>query len=177
MREIYFITGNENKLREAKAIMPEIQGLNLDLLEIQDIDPYKIIKHKVEEAKKQVQEKFIVEDVSFYLEATNGLPGPLIKWFLKTVGVEGLVKIAKTYENHKAQARCIIGYFDGKETKYFEGIVNGKITEPKGNNGFGFDVIFVPEGYDKTYSEMDEEEKNKLSHRKLALEKLREHLK
>ncbi|HLC85957.1 MAG TPA: RdgB/HAM1 family non-canonical purine NTP pyrophosphatase [Candidatus Nanoarchaeia archaeon] len=174
MNELYFITGNENKLKEAKEIMPEIKGLNMDLLEIQDINPHKIIKHKVEEARKQVPGRFIVEDVSFYLEAINGLPGPLIKWFLKTIGVEGIVKIAKTYENYKAQAKCIIGYFDGSEIKYFEGVVNGIIVEPKGNNGFGFDVIFVPDGHEKTYAEMSEEEKNQLSHRKLALEKLKE---
>src|SRR3989338_8013701 len=108
MNELYFITGNENKLKEAKEIMPEIKGLNMDLLEIQDINPHKIIKHKVEEARKQVPGRFIVEDVSFYLEAINGLPGPLIKWFLKTIGVEGIVKIAKTSSTINLPGTCFL---------------------------------------------------------------------
>jgi len=178
-KKIYFVTGNKNKLKEAKAIMPEIEGLELDLSEIQELEPKKILETKLEEAKKyKPNTNLMVEDLSLEINEMNGLPGPLIKWFLKSVGREGVVKIAKTFGNQKAIARLTLGFSNDKgENKYFEGIVKGKIVKPRGESDFGWDPIFVPEGYDKTYAEMGMEEKNKISHRKIALEKLKRYLK
>ena len=65
---------------------------DIDLTEIQSVDPKEIIEHKLNEAKKHMKGNLVVEDTSLYFEALNGLPGPLIKWFLKTVGNEGLAK-------------------------------------------------------------------------------------
>jgi len=177
--KIYFVTGNKNKLKEAQAIMPEIEGLDLDLAEIQELDPKKILETKLEEAKKyKPNTNLMVEDLSLEINGMNGLPGPLIKWFLKSVGIEGVVKMAKLFGNGKAVARLTLGFCNAKgENKYFEGIVEGKIVEPMGESDFGWDPIFVPEGHDKTYAQMGMEEKNKISHRKIALEKLREYLK
>ena len=176
MNEIYFITGNENKLKEAREIIPNIRGLNIDLTEIQSIDAHEVIKHKLLEARKKHFGNFIVEDTSLYLGCLNGLPGPLIKWFLKSIGNEGLVKIAKDHNNHKALAKCIIGYYKDDEIKFFEGVIEGTLTESKGENGFGWDKIFMPNSYEKTFAEMNIEEKNKISHRKIAFEKLKESL-
>lgn len=176
MNEIYFLTGNENKLKEVKEFVPEIKGLNVDVTEIQSISAEEIIKHKLNEAKKQHSGKFVVEDTSLYLDCLNGLPGPLIKWFLKTIGNEGLVRLAKFHNNDKAIAKCIVGFSDGEKLNFFEGSINGKIVEKKGENGFGWDKIFQPDGYEKTFAEMTTEEKNKISHRRLAFEKLREYL-
>ena len=173
--KLFFISGNAGKLKEAKNILNfEIEGLDIDLKEIQSLDPHEIIKNKLEEARKKFDGKFIVEDVSLNFECLNGLPGPLIKWFLKSLGAEGLVKIVKTFGNNKATAKCIIGYFNEMRIEFFEGVVNGKIVEPKGNNGFGWDPIFLPDGSNKTYAEMSDEEKNKVSHRRKAFERFRE---
>ena len=81
MNELFFITGNENKLREARSIFPDIKGLNIDLIEIQSIDSRKIIEHKLNDAKKHHSGSFIVEDTSLELISMKGLPGPLIKFF------------------------------------------------------------------------------------------------
>jgi non-canonical purine NTP pyrophosphatase (RdgB/HAM1 family) len=175
MNELYFITGNENKLKEAQQILPGIKGLNVDLIEIQSIDSRKIIEHKLNEAKKHHSGIFVVEDSSLSLISMNGLPGPLIKFFEKTVGLEGITKLAETFGN-KAIAKNVLGYFDGEKIIFVEGIVEGSIVSPRGENGFGWDKIFMPEGYDKTFAEMTSEEKNKISMRKLAFEKLIEHL-
>jgi len=176
MENIYLITGNENKLNEAKQFINRIEGLNIELTEIQSINPYEIIKHKLEEAKKFHKSNFIVEDTSLSFECLNGLPGPLIKWFLKTIGNKGLVDIIKNYENKKASAKCIIGISKTGNINFFEGTVEGKIVSERGSNGFGWDKIFVPDGYEKTFAEMLPEEKNKISHRKIAFEKLKEYL-
>lgn len=173
--KIYFVTGNKNKLKEVQMIWPEIEGLELDLKEVQELEPKNILEEKLEEAKKYKPNTcLMVEDLSLEIDGMNGLPGPLIKWFLKSVGREGVYKMAKMFGNQEAIARVTLGFVDKNgENKYFEGIVKGKIVEPRGESDFGWDPIFIPEGFDKTFAEMGAEEKNKISHRKIALEKLR----
>jgi len=174
--KIYFLTGNKNKLDEAMAIMPEIESKDVDLPEIQEIDPKKIIEIKLEAASKVVEGNLMVEDNSLYMSATEGLPGPLIKWFMKTIGSRGLVDIATKLGNSAAEAKVWIGYLSEGKTEFFEGNIKGKIVEPRGENGFGWDAIFEVEGTGKTFAEMTSEEKNKISMRKVALEKLKSYL-
>ncbi len=176
MDKIYFITGNENKLIEAKEFIPEIKSININLTEIQSTNPKDIIKHKLEEAKKNHEgNKFIVDDVSLYLEGMKDLPGPLIKFFEKSIGIKGIVELTKIFGN-KTIVRGIIGYYNNGKIEYFEGNIKGIIVEPRGDKGFGWDPIFQPEGYEKTFAEMTLEEKNKISHRKIAFQKLKEYL-
>lgn len=174
---LYFLTGNQGKLAEAKAIVPEIEGLDIDLPEIQEIDAHKIIEAKLKAAFVHQSGEFIVEDTSLYFDGLKGLPGPLIKWFLETVGVEGLYKIAQAFGIQKASAKTIIGYAkDPQNIQYFEGTIDGIVVAPRGDQGFGFDPIFLPDGYDQTFAEMGVEEKNKISMRRVAFIKLKEHL-
>jgi len=175
--KLFYITGNEGKFRETKMIIPEVEQLNIDLPEIQEVDPKKIIELKLLEAKKHANERFIIDDASFYLGATPGLPGPLIKWFMKTIGNQGLFQIASRFDNFEAKAVVIVGYLNEEGViHYFEGKIDGKIVEPRGTNGFGWDAIFQPNGFEKTFAEMSTEDKNLISHRKIALEKLKKHL-
>jgi non-canonical purine NTP pyrophosphatase (RdgB/HAM1 family) len=177
--KLYFITGNKNKLLEVKAILPFVEQLELDLEEIQETDAHKIIKAKMQEAFKQHKtgEAFIIEDTSLYLDCLNGLPGPLIKWFMQKLGVEGIFEMVKKLGNNKAEAKTIIGYSKNeKEIEFFEGSIKGTIVKPSGPTTFGWDPIFKPDGHDKTFQEMAKEEKNYLSMRRIAVEKLRTHL-
>lgn len=176
---LYFITGNAGKISEAKSILGanRIEALDIDLPEIQEIDAHKIIKAKLTEALKHKDGDLIVEDTSLYLDVLNGLPGPLIKWFLAKMKADGLFEIAEKFGNYKAQAKTIIGYAkDNKNIKFFEGIIEGEIVKPSGDKGFGWDPIFKPNGYNISFGEMDREEKNLFSMRKLAFEKLRDYL-
>lgn len=176
MQPVYFITGSDKKFAEIKVIVPQVEQLQIDLPELQALDPHTIITAKLEEAKKHHAGSFIVEDTSLYLDALNGLPGPFIKWFMETIGNEGLFKIAKAFNNFDARAKTIIGYADESGgVEFFEGEVHGVIVEPAGE-GFGWDSIFKPEGYDKNFAQMGVEEKNKISMRKLAAEKLKNFL-
>lgn len=173
---LYFITGNKDKLAEIQSILGSVEALDVDLQEIQELDAHKIIKAKLEEALKHHTGDFIVEDTSLYFEALNGLPGPLIKWFMKTVGNEGLYKIAQAFDNFNAEAKTIVGYSGrGGNIEFFEGSIRGTIVSPKGG-GFGWDPIFQPEGYSKTFGELSADEKNSFSMRKKAAEKLKQHL-
>ena len=107
---LYFITGNKGKLAEVQSILGNVEALDIDLPEIQSLDAREIIKAKLEEAQKHQTGEFIVEDNSLYLEGIKGLPGPLIKWFMKTVGNDGLYKMAEAFGNFNAEAKVIIGY-------------------------------------------------------------------
>ncbi|MCX6740556.1 MAG: RdgB/HAM1 family non-canonical purine NTP pyrophosphatase [Candidatus Parcubacteria bacterium] len=175
--KMYFITGNKGKLHEVQSILPDVEQLDIDLPEIQEIDARKVVEAKLLEALKNHKGEFIIEDTSLYLDCLNGLPGPLIKWFLKTIGNNGLAEIARKYGNYKAQAKTIIGYAKNpQEIYFFEGDLEGEIAEPTGETGFGWDPIFKPRGFAKTFAEMTREEKNKISMRRQALNKLKQFL-
>lgn len=171
------VTGNKGKYEEAKLIIPDLEFKDVDLIEIQSIDSKEIIKHKLDEAKKVLTGNLIVEDNSLYLDCLHGLPGPLIKWFLKTIGNDGLVKMAESFENSKARASVLIGLgMEDGQIEFFEGSIDGEIVRPRGENGFGWDQIFKPTGWEKTFGEMTLDEKNNISMRKIAFQKLKDFL-
>jgi len=180
---ILFITGNKHKLREAKEILQghEVEGKALDLPELQSLDLDEIIMEKLAAAipfTMSDKVALMVEDTGFWIGET-GLPGPFIKHFWKTIGRKGLVTFAQAFGAEHARAECHIGLLlpDSKPPQFFVGIVDGKLVPPRGESGFGFDPLFIPEGYDKTFAEMDAKEKNAISHRRKALEALSEYLK
>ena len=178
IKKLYFITGNRTKFEEAKEILRDIdlEQFDVDLPEIQEIDWLAVVKAKLEAALERHAGPFIVDDVSVRFEALNGLPGPLIKWFLKAMSLEEIHGMLEKLGNTAAEVSLLIGYAKNRDDiHFFEGVVRGKIVAPRGEY-FGWDPIFAPNGSQKTYAEMGREEKNKLSHRRLALDKLKEFL-
>lgn len=174
---LHFITANAGKYEEVKQYIHEVVQLDIDLPEVQGLDPHFIIRNKLVEAHQHHRGELMVEDTSLYFDALNGMPGPLIKWFLKALGNQGLYELAVKLGNPKATAKTIIGYSDnGSDPVFFEGVVSGKIVTPQGKEGFGWDPIFQPDGYTKTFAQMWEE-KNLLSMRKIAVGKLVTYLK
>jgi inosine triphosphate pyrophosphatase len=177
LMEIYFVTGNKNKFAEALSIIPSLKQLDIDLTEIQEIDAHLIIEAKLAEGLRHKQGDFIVEDTSLYFDALKGLPGPLIKWFLKTLGNEGLARLANQLDSQKAEAKTIIGYAESSDKiHYFEGAIKGSVVAPRGTTSFGWDSIFQPDGYSKSFAEMSREEKGAISMRRLAFEGLKNYL-
>lgn len=179
MSELVLITSNMGKLREVQSILGEsavIRNMPLDLPELQGSTARAISIEKAIEAFRRVGVPVLVEDTSLSFEALGGLPGPYIKWFLESVGVAGLHTMLKGFENYRASAICLFVFTDGLDSKncqVFEGRVEGTIVPPRGDNGFGWDKIFQPIGSTKTFAEMSSEEKNAISHRKLALNSLK----
>ena len=171
---IIFVTGNKYKHSEVQSVFAdrEIIMEDIDLPEIQGTDN-EIILCKAEHAKKIIKGKFMVEDSCLEYDALNGMPGPYVKWFLKSIGNEGLVKLLAGYDNKRATAICNIAYYDGTTIHIFKGTVNGTIVSPTGTSTFGWDNIFKPDGFDQTYGEMAPELKNTISHRRKALDNLK----
>ena len=175
-KNIKFVTGNPNKVREAGEILGvALEQVNLPHLhEVQTHDLAEIIEDKTLQAHQAVNVPVLVEDSGLVFSAWNGLPGALVKWFESTVGCEGLLKMLEPFDNREAIAMCYVGYHDGKEIKTAKGVVQGRVADRlQGSNGFGWDTLFIPDGYDRTYAEMTAQEKNAISHRRRAFEALK----
>jgi non-canonical purine NTP pyrophosphatase (RdgB/HAM1 family) len=128
---------------------------------------------KAQAALQQGYSPVLIEDTSLSLSALNGLPGPLIKWFLKALGGEGVYQMGLSRNNCEAEVRTIFGLALGPQTLiYGEGVVPGKVVQPRGR-GFGWDSIFQPDGSELTMGEMTAEQKASFSMRVRALQDLR----
>ncbi len=177
MNQVYFVTGNEDKYREAKVLLPTLERINFDLPEEQSLDPQVVINKKLEIARTKHEGPLIVEDTSLYLEGLNGFPGPLIKWMLQAVGNQGIYDLASKIHNRRATAKTVIGYDDGRgNVRFFEGEIDGQIVAPTGIDGFGWDDIFKPNGLDETFAEMGDDFKPEFSMRTQAFRKLQDYL-
>ncbi len=177
-KETFFITGNKGKIEEVQAITGlNLIAKNLDIPEIQSLDVEKVARAKAMEAFKLVGRPIIVDDTGMSIEALNGLPGALVVWFLDKLKPEGIVNLLSQEKNRKASVSTCIAYADKTGVYTFVGIVRGEIAlAPRGERGFGYDPIFIPEGQEKTYAEMSSEKKNEISMRKIALLKFKEFL-
>ena len=165
MTSVTFITGNPNKAAHfARNIGMEIEHHKADVDEIQTLDPAELVEHKARQAYSQLGRPVLVEDLSFEYEALGGLPGPFVKFFVEADnGLEKMCRILDTFDNRRAKAVGVFGYYDGKETKLFKGGLAGEIVQhPRGENGFGFDRVFAPDGFNgKTAAELSETEYKK----------------
>lgn len=170
---LYLVTGNQHKFEEARLIISNIEQVDIDLPEIQSLSSEEVIRAKLEAAANVQSGEFIVEDTSLFFDGLNGLPGTLTKWFIKAIGADGLYKLAESFAVTKAQAQTTIGYRNATgETQFFTGLVEGKIVSPRGGDRFGWDPVFMPNGFDKTFAEMTIEEKTEISPRRLAYDQL-----
>ncbi|HIQ50166.1 MAG TPA: XTP/dITP diphosphatase [Nanoarchaeota archaeon] len=174
--EIYFCTGNKHKLKEYKAIL-EVAGIKVKkvsakLIEIQANKLEDVAKEKVKTAYEKIKKPVFVEDAGLFIEALNGFPGVYSAYVFKTIGNQGILKLLNGIKNRKAIFKAVIAFVDeNHKIHFFKGCCKGKIAYSiRGNFGFGFDPIFIPKGYNKTFAE-DVELKNKISHRKRAIEK------
>ncbi|MFA6520674.1 MAG: non-canonical purine NTP pyrophosphatase [Candidatus Paceibacterota bacterium] len=159
MKEITYITGNQHKADYlAKYLELKLLHKKVDLDEIQSLDLKKIVKHKVRQAFDAVKGPVLVEDTTLEFKALGGLPGPFIKYFVEQMPPEDICSLLNG-RDRSATARCMFGYFDGEKETFFEGSINGSIAEkPAGDIGYGFDKIFIPEGFSVTRAELNEED-------------------
>lgn len=179
---LYFLTGNAHKLREAREILSgyTIEGLKLDLDEIQGLEPEIVMAHKLQQAAKATALRpLLCEDVSLNFAAYHKLPGPLVKWFIDASPTgDGalLIQMMQGQSDRRATALCLYGLLDeNNAVHYARGEVHGQVAPAlQGANGFGWDPLFIPEGFSQSFAEMPPETKHGISHRRRALEVLRE---
>lgn len=185
MREIVFATNNEHKLKEIKNLLQtrfHVFGLS-DKGIYEDIpeDHFTLQENALQKANyifKNFGMNCFADDTGLEIDALNGEPGV---YSARYAGEDKnadanmnkvLDKMAKI-NKRKARFRTVISLIINGSEKQFEGIVEGRIIrEKKGDSGFGYDPIFQPEGFENTFAEMKLEDKNKISHRGRAVEKL-----
>jgi inosine triphosphate pyrophosphatase len=171
MKNIVLVTGNANKLREWHRLSPPgfvFESADIDLPEIQSTNLEEIVADKAKRAYQELGKPVIVEDISAELVKLNGLPGPFIKFFIKAMGEDALYQLTNG-EGGEAVISCTIAYYDGDELLTAASRVPGRVVSQRGESGFGFDKVFIPNGATKTYSEMLPEEKDQVSHRSRAV--------
>lgn len=188
MEEIVIASGNAEKIKEAQEILKEFKitsikdaGIDIDVEEDKDTFEGNAIKKAEVIANKLNGKKCIADDSGIEIEYLNGFPGVITKrWFEGTDRERNLKLIEKLKgvpkENRKIKFTTAIALSDGKNTICELGIIDGFVAEEvRGENGFGFDEIFELEN-GKTLAELTQEEKNQISARKIALEKIKQKL-
>ena len=190
MKKFVFATNNAHKLEEVKDIL----GDKIELLSLKDINCHEESPETADTLAgnallkaRYVYEKYhlncFADDTGLEVEALKGAPGVYSARYAgdahnSEANMKKLLHELENTENRKAQFHTVFALIiDGKE-HLFEGTVKGEITKVhKGTSGFGYDPIFQPEGYSQTFAEMGNEEKNKISHRAKATQKLCKFLK
>jgi len=182
--EIRFATGNPHKVEEFQEELEgesiSIKQLEVDIDEIDSPDVEEVAERKVVDSYmvSGVEEPVMVEDTGLYVESLNGFPGAMSSFFFDRCGNEGLLKLLEEKEDRKAYFKTAIAiyYPERDEVETFTGVCEGRISEEvRGEEGFGYDPVFIPEDHEKTFAE-DKEYKMKVSHRKKAIEKMRKEL-
>lgn len=184
-KKFVFATGNAHKLEEVTAIL----GDKIELLSMKDINCHADIPETADtlEGNALLKARYIFEnynldcfadDTGLEVEALNGAPGVYSARYAgdahnSEANMKKLLQDMEGIENRKARFRTVFALIINGKEHLFEGIVKGEITKyRKGSSGFGYDPVFIPEGYTQTYAEMGNELKNKISHRALATDKL-----
>ncbi len=166
---LVFVTSRAEKALEAARLGFDIERLDVDLPEPQALDPSEIVEAKARAAYALLARPVLVEDSGLSVRAWGGFPGALVKWLEKSAGVAGLARMLDPFPDRAATAVCAIAYCDGGEVVSARGETPGTIAPaPRGEGGFGWDVLFIPEGAARTFAEMTPAEKDRVSHRRRA---------
>jgi XTP/dITP diphosphohydrolase len=183
--KIEFITSNEGKFNEVRAALkneghrvvwtrrtyPEIQSASLE----------EVVEAGLEWVQRKMEPAgpFMIEDSGLFIDALGGFPGVFSAYVFKTIGNAGILKLMDREKKRGAAFESRIG-FQSEVTgpHIFRGSCRGTIADgPRGKMGFGYDPIFLPEGKSRTFAQMTDEEKNRLSHRGMSVEALLDYLK
>jgi len=188
--KIIFATGNENKVKEIRALLPK----DIEIVSLKEIG----YTEEIEETGNTLEENSLLkaqtiydiyklpvlaEDTGLEVDALKGEPGVYsARYAGKDCNSENnmnlLLKNLDNFENKQAQFRTIATFIENNTSIMYEGVVRGEITSTKkGENGFGYDAIFIPAGFDKTFAEMNINEKSIISHRAIAMKKFLQHFK
>ena len=172
---ITFITGNQHKVKEAQGIFHqfniEVEHVDLGYPEIQG-ELIDVARFGAVDAARRLGRPVIVEDAGLFIKALNWFPGTYSSYVQDTLGNQGILKLMNNVKDRYAEFRSVIGFATPTtEPETFLGVVGGQIAhQEKGDHGFAYDPLFVPEGYSQTFGELTRKEKNEFSHRRRSLE-------
>lgn len=184
-RKYVFATNNAHKLREIKAMLPQ----SIEILSLEEINCHVEIPETADtlEGNARIKARYVYEhygldcfadDTGLEVEALNGAPGVHTARYAgdnhdTEANIDKLLAELNGETNRKAKFRTVIALIEKGEEHLFEGVLEGEIAEKRcGDNGFGYDPVFIPQETGKTFAELGPDTKNKISHRALAVAKL-----
>lgn len=178
---VRFLSRNSHKVEEARSILAgakvEVVPVHFALTELQTDDTEHLVRDKTLKAFHRLGHKVFVEQTGLFIDRMEGLPGGLTQVFWDKLEADRVCELFGHGERVGVTAKTRIGYCDGRHIHQFEGRIRGSFApEPRGSRDFQWDCVFIPEGYEETFSEMGER-KNEISMRRLALDALAAHLK
>ena len=184
---LIFGSNNPHKLKEVSAILHGIvivkslhdAGIAGDIAETGDtLEENAFIKANY--VYQKIKQDCFADDTGLFVDALNGMPGVISARFAgehcsPQDNIDKLLLLMEKENNRKAYFKTVICLVQNGKEKYFEGVINGSISRvPKGTNGFGYDPVFIPDGFPKTLAELSAEEKNALSHRARAVNAMKQ---
>lgn len=189
MKKIVFATNNQHKLQEVK----EVLGDTIEIVSLAELNCFDEIPETANtlEGNALIKAEYIynkfslncfADDTGLEVEALDGAPGVFSARYAgeennAIANMQKLLANMSVKTNKNARFRTVIAYIEQGKIQYFEGMIEGKIaTEPKGKAGFGYDPVFIPNGYQQSFAELGTDEKNKISHRALAVNKFAQFL-
>ncbi|MFW9794134.1 MAG: XTP/dITP diphosphatase [Candidatus Thorarchaeota archaeon] len=173
---LVLVTQNKHKLTELtplfKKYSVEFETTSHEKHEIRSDNVEEIALVAAQYAYKTIERPVLVDDTGFFVSALNDFPGSYPAYVLNTIGCPGILRLMEGVEDRIARFTTAVGYCDGELTKTFQGTMHGRISQSiQGKGGFGYDPIFIPDGFQKTYAELSLGEKISISHRTRAFEK------
>ncbi len=176
--DLQIITSNNGKIREFKEILREspyvpVQN-NVSYPEIQASSLEDVVDFGLTWLQERISSPFVIDDSGVFIDHFNGFPGTYTRYIYDTIGLKGVLRQMEGVDDRECTFRCVLGLLtESGEKQKFVGECSGTlINELRGEGGFGYDPIFIPDGFDKTFAELASEEKNSISHRGKAMRKL-----
>jgi XTP/dITP diphosphohydrolase len=169
------VTSNQGKLREFRsALLPlgyDVEHSSEDCDEIQADTLQEVVLSCLQQLKGKGLKDFVIDDSGLFVHALRGFPGVYSSYALRTVGLDGLLRLLDGADDRSAHFECCIGASIGGREFTVTGRCDGTLAlRPSGTDGFGFDPLFVPAGHSQTFAEISIEEKNRISHRGKAVQ-------
>ena len=176
--ELKVVTSNDGKIKEFKQAFEKTPvfptKVSVPYPEVQASSLEEVVDFGLDNLKDKIQPPFIIDDAGVFVDGLEGFPGVYSRYVYDTIGLQGILKQMENLEDRQASFKCVLGLLleDGTTHK-FVGECKGRIIhEMRGDGGFGYDPIFIPDGFDRTFAELPPEEKNEISHRGRAMQNL-----
>jgi XTP/dITP diphosphohydrolase len=170
---LVLVTQNQHKLAELKPLFDEYRvpfdTTGLEKLEIRSKSVEEIALKAARHAHEVLKRPVVVDDTGFFISALNDFPGSYAAYVLQTIGYQGILKLLEGVQNRDARFVTAVAFCDERTQKLFVGEMRGNTsTVSSGTGGFGYDPIFIPNGFSKTYAQLSLPEKVQISHRSRA---------
>jgi XTP/dITP diphosphohydrolase len=172
--DLVMVTGNKGKVVEvSRGLGKPVTQVELDLDEVQSLELSYIVKRKAEDAYKIIQKPLLTDDAGLFIYEWQGFPGPFVKYIESCGGPELMLDMTKSLKDRHAYFVCAMAYHDGKTVHVAEGRLEGRLSIEIQPGGWGFDPIFIPEGYNQTMGYLRDNKVPFISHCNRALDQLK----